>query len=147
MNPSGAVADSLSLALGALGQSDLGPSPARVGLALGLVVLLVIVAGVLWFRRGHGGSRGATRGDDIRVVSRAMVGRRTAVMLLEVDGRRVLVGSTPTTLTSLSEWESEPEPEPVFEPAELGQPEEATRFDALLGRVINRLKALEGSVS
>jgi len=146
MNANGAVADSLSFALGALGQSDLGPSPTRVGLALGLVVVLVIVAGALWFRRGHGRS-GATRDGDIRVVSRAVVGRRAAVMLLEVDGRRVLVGSTPTTLTSLSEWESEPEPEPVFEAAELGQPEEATRFDVLLGRVINRLKALEGSVS
>ena len=133
--------DTMATLLGGLGQPELGPSPLRVGLALMLVVCLLTV--VLYFWRRHTDLRSTRgRGGDVKVVNRTLLGRRNAVVLLEVDGRRILVGATPTNLTALSEWETPPEPE--LELAETELPI-SSRFDTVLGRVINRLKTLEGS--
>jgi flagellar biogenesis protein FliO len=75
-------------------------------------------------------------------VGRTVLDRKTAILLLQVDGRRVLVGVTPHQLTPLSEWEELPEPEVTLEEAR--QPV-VTRFDEAMGRVLGRVRELEAS--
>ena len=99
--------DSLTAAMHALTQPDLGISPAR--LMLVALVLAALVGGAWWLSRRGGGVRlKRAVGQGVRVVQRVPVGRRQSLLLVEVEGRRILVGSTPNSLTSLSEWDDEP---------------------------------------
>lgn len=131
--------DSLAAVIGTLGPTLDGPSVVQVVGALALVIGAIVV--VAWlYRRMTGGAAGRIRGGDIQIVSRAQVDKRAAILLVAVDGRRVLVGATANTLSPLSEWEPEPEPEMAIEEARVPA---SSRFDGVLGRVMTKLRALE----
>lgn len=134
-----AHADSLSAAIGAVGPALDGPSAVQVVGALAVVIGVIVLAAWL-YRRASGAAASRPRGGDIRIVSRAQLDRRSSILLVEVDGRRVLVGATQASLSSLSEWDLEPEPEMAFEEARMPEP---SRFEGLLGRVMTKLRALE----
>lgn len=134
-----AAGDSVSAAIAALGSPLEGPSLVQVVAALAVVIGAIAV--VAWiYRRMTGVRTGSARGADIRVVSRAQVDRKSLILLVEVDGRRILVGATPQSLSPLSEWEETPEPEMPVEEARVAIP---ARFDSVLGRVITKLRAIE----
>ncbi len=65
----------------------------RVGLSLGIVVGLILVASRILRRRG-GGSPTRRLGPSIELLERKNVGKRASVALIRVDERRVLVGVT-----------------------------------------------------
>jgi flagellar biogenesis protein FliO len=106
-----------------------------------LLVFGLLVAALVLLRRHQARTVGRPRPGTVRVIGRTAVGRRSSLLLVEVGGRRVLVGATPTTLSALSEWEEADEA--FVDPREARQPESA-RFDSLLGRVLERLRALDG---
>jgi flagellar protein FliO/FliZ len=67
----------------------------RVGLSLGIVVGLILLASRVLRRRGPGLRSAARRlGPTIEVLERRSVGKRSSVALLRIDDRRVLVGVT-----------------------------------------------------
>ncbi len=77
----------------------------REDLLLGLRVLvsLVVVVAILWFSaRRLAGSRGGGA-PDLRVVGRLSLSRRSSVALVEVSGRRLLVGVGDAGVTLVSD--------------------------------------------
>ncbi len=63
-----------------------------------LTVLVAVLLGLRWWmQRGHGGRPG------LRVLTRATVTRNTVVAVVEVDGRRFLVGGGDQRLALLAE--------------------------------------------
>lgn len=79
-----------------------------------LTVLVGLLLGVRWFARRGGGDR-----PGLRVRARASLSRSAVVAVVEVDGRRFLVGSSDDHLTLLSELESA---EPTIEPVDPSVP-------------------------
>jgi flagellar protein FliO/FliZ len=86
----------------------------RVILSLGAVVAL------LWIiqRRVAGSQRGPRTGDVLNVVSRRGLGQKSAVVVVETDGKRFLLGVTEHSVNVLhtsdapvAEAEAEPAPE------------------------------------
>ena len=138
-----ATGDTLGPMLGVAAPS-FGPVLLRVGGAL--VVILILIAGIaMLYRRWLGRESSGVGGSAIRVLNRASLGRRSSLLLVEVDGRRILVGSTATSLSALSEWE---EPEELTQTAVVeAYPEKREGFAPLLNRVITKLRAIEGSAS
>jgi len=134
-----AAPDTLALGLGALAEPSM-PSPLRIAGAVLLVVALAVGALILARRMGPGAIRGG-RSAEIAVVGRTVLDRKSALLLVEVDGRRILVGVTPQQLSSLSEWEEIPDPEVSVEEARQPVPD---RFEAAMSRVLGRVRELEG---
>jgi flagellar protein FliO/FliZ len=136
-----AAGDSVAAIGTALMGSEFGPALLRA--AGGLAVVLLLLGALSWFARRwlwRGGAR--TSGSLVRVLNRVPIGRRAALLLVEIDGRRILIGVTPTQLSALTEWDETPEPGVAVEEARMPHP---ARFDAALGRVLARLRSLEGS--
>ncbi len=139
----GAAADTLQPILGTTSVA-LGSALLRAGGALLLILLLIVGLAALyrrWLGR-HGRTSGAVA---IRVLNSVPLGRRNSLVLVEVGARRVLVGATPTQLTSLSEWEEAEET--VAEAVAEARLERAARFEPVLSRVLTKLRALEGNAS
>jgi flagellar protein FliO/FliZ len=82
----------------------------RVMLSLGAVVAL------LWLiqRRATGVKRGTLPGDVLTVVSRRGLGQKSAVVVVETDGKRFLLGVTEHSVNVLHTSEA-PEPAPAAE--------------------------------
>lgn len=82
----------------------------RVMLSLGAVVAL------LWLiqRRATGVKRGTLPGDVLTVVSRRGLGQKSAVVVVETDGKRFLLGVTEHSVNVLHTSDA-PDPVPVAE--------------------------------
>ena len=66
-----------------------------------LVALIALGAFAIWFqRRQRGGER------RIRIQERLMLNRGSSIVLLDVDGRRLLVGITPEAIRLITPMES-----------------------------------------
>ncbi len=77
------------------------------GAKLGLVGL-AFAGAYFMYRRKTGSSIGQTMGPIARVVGRTPIGPRSSVVIVEVDGQRILLGVTPTTITTLTVLVDEP---------------------------------------
>jgi flagellar protein FliO/FliZ len=77
----------------------------QVALALVLIVALVVGLGFVIKRLNHGGLR---QGGDIKVVASTFLGPKERVLLLEVNGRQILVGVNPNCIQALSEFPAAP---------------------------------------
>jgi flagellar biosynthesis protein FliO len=87
-------AGALACALLALAPGEAGPLAARAGLAALAVSAVAALAG----RR-----RQARPAPSLRITAQAALGRASAVALVEVDGRRFLVGAGGSSLELLAE--------------------------------------------
>lgn len=82
-------------------------------LLLRVLLSLACVLGLMWFlgrRIARGRVAARARTTTISVVAKQSLGGRTGVALLEVGGRRLLVGTGEHGVTLLTELEPEPEP-------------------------------------
>ncbi len=77
------------------------------GAKLGLVGL-AFGGAYLMYRRKAGGAAGQTMGPVARVVGRTAIGPRSSVVIIEVDGQRILLGVTPNTISTLTVLGDEP---------------------------------------
>jgi flagellar biogenesis protein FliO len=73
-----------------------------------VTVLLAVVAGVVFWR-----GRGAGPQRTVKVTARAGLARGSAVAVVEVDGRRFLLGAAGNTVNVLAELDAAPADEPV----------------------------------
>jgi len=80
----------------------------RVGLALAVVMLLLWMAQKKFAKGNNGGAS-----VQLEVVSRRNVGQKAAVVVVDADGQRFLLGVTEHSINVLSSGPA-PEPEPVF---------------------------------
>ncbi|MGY8825772.1 MAG: FliO/MopB family protein [Candidatus Latescibacterota bacterium] len=77
----------------------------RLGFGLSLVVLLAWATAFLVKKSTLGRQLGTDSGS-IRVVERAYLGPKKAVILVEIGGRALALGVTETSIATLSEWEA-----------------------------------------
>ena len=79
-------------------------------------LVLAIMAALLWaLRKLQSRLNGQNAGKRMQVVETLSVGPRQKFALLKVGENEVLVGITPTQMTSLAQW---PAPAPVSSPSE-----------------------------
>lgn len=84
-------------------------------LGLRVVLSLAVVLGLLWYLGRRLSSTGAARrrrASTIAVVGRQSLGGKASVAMVDVAGRRLLLGVAEHGVTLLTELEAEPEPEP-----------------------------------
>ena len=84
---------------------DAADSLSRV--ALGLVGVMVLIFGLAWAVRRFSFLNVLQRDADspIRAVGQISVGTNERIMLIEVDGRRLLIGVTPHQITRLDPFD------------------------------------------
>ena len=100
----------------------------KLGLALGLVVLLAWGAVWLLRRSALGQQLGAT-GQVVEVVERTFLGPKKAIYLVDIGGRVLALGVTEENISLLSEW---PEGELELKPIKSSAPSFATHFKNVL---------------
>lgn len=77
------------------------------GAKIGLVGL-AFAGAYFMYRRKAGAGAGQTMGPIARVVGRTAIGPRSSVVIVEVDGHRLLLGVTPNSINTLSMLGEEP---------------------------------------
>jgi flagellar biosynthetic protein FliO len=76
---------------------------------LALVIVLGLLGVLVWFaRRGALGSLFRGRGGPIAVESVVPIGDRRALMIVAVEGRRLLLGASPVSVSLLMELGERP---------------------------------------
>jgi flagellar protein FliO/FliZ len=70
----------------------------------GLVVVLGLLAGLIWMlRRGSFGIAGTRSRAAIAIETAASLGERRSLVIVKVEGRRLLLGLTPQAVSLVSE--------------------------------------------
>lgn len=69
---------------------------------LGLIVVLGIMAGIAWLVKRSGLSGVNRHGLPIKVVGGTNIGTRERVMVIEVDDQWIVIGVTPSNITTLA---------------------------------------------
>ena len=95
-------------------------------LGLRVVLALAVVLGLLWWlARRTGGGRARAKVTTVSVVGRQSLGRHSGVAVVEVEGRRLLLGVTDQGVSLLTELATTPaEPDAVrveIDPADLAR--------------------------
>lgn len=89
-------------------------------LGLRVVLALAVVLGLLWWlARRTGSSRARAKVTTVSVVGRQSLGRRNGVAVVEVEGRRLLLGVTDQAVSLLTELATPPAEEPAAERFEI----------------------------
>ena len=75
---------------------------------LAVLIVLGLVGALAWLmRRGSFGALGA-RGGAINVETAVALGERRSLVIVSVEGRRLLLGLTPTTMQLVTELQPPP---------------------------------------
>lgn len=104
---------------------DVGGELLRVALSLGLIIAVILVAG--WFTRRMQG-RAQPGGRRIRCLEVFSVGARDRLLLIEADGKRLLLGTGQGGMHTLHVYEGE------VAPATLPVAQQVPNFGELLNR-------------
>ncbi|MDI3262761.1 flagellar biosynthetic protein FliO [Aerosticca soli] len=117
----------LAIAPAAMPTVDLGGELLRAVLGLAAIVALILLAG--WLSRRLQ-ARAAPGGRRLRCVESMALGARERVLLLDADGKRLLIGVGAGGVRTLHVYEGQaPEPAPPAPPPAFGE---------LLGRLRRR---------
>ena len=75
---------------------------------LAVLIVLGLVVGLAWLvRRGSLGAL-TKRGGSINVETAVALGERRSLVIVSVEGRRLLLGLTPTTMSLVTELHAPP---------------------------------------
>jgi flagellar protein FliO/FliZ len=94
-----------------------------------LALLGVAVGAGVWFFRRKAKTIAPTP-HDIRIVSRASIGVRVELVVVEVEGQRMLVGVTPSSVQRIASLGDEPRADEAI--AHAPEPDIGERFGALI---------------
>jgi flagellar protein FliO/FliZ len=110
-------------------------APASAGsmlqVALGLIVVLALMAGAAWVLKRMG-MAGASGNSVARIVGGVSVGNRERVVVVEVAGQWIVVGVAPGRVNALSTMPKQETPASAAEPAD------AKNFSAWLKQTIEK---------
>lgn len=108
------------------------PVPGAVGslasLGLGLLVVIVLIFGCAWLVRRMSGLAGMNS-QLMKIVAVMNLGTRERIALLDVGGKQILVGITPSTIRTLHVFD-----EPVASPQDLTSSDFARRLQGMIGK-------------
>jgi flagellar biogenesis protein FliO len=106
---------------------ELAQDPASNYAAWKLVgALAAMAAGAFAFKKYNEKNRPAETIRSLQVLKKLSIGVRTELIVVDVDGQRLLLGVTPSSIQTLA---SLPDPEPIDQPEEIAAPEQtASRF-------------------
>ncbi|SDX08572.1 flagellar protein FliO/FliZ [Marinobacter mobilis] len=108
------------------------PVPGAVGslasLGLGLLVVIALIFGCAWLVRRMSGLAGMNN-QLMKVVAVMNLGTRERIALLDVGGKQILVGITPSTIRTLHVFD-----EPIANPADLDSSDFARRLQGMIGK-------------
>ncbi|MSP25129.1 MAG: hypothetical protein EXR75_08180 [Myxococcales bacterium] len=79
----------------------LAPSPSS-GIGYKLLACCIIIAGAVWLLRRRGIIKPPKLQEAMKIVSRTSIGVRSELMLVNVDGQRLLLGITPGSIARLA---------------------------------------------
>ncbi len=83
-----------------------GPSPLRVG---GMLLLVACLGGVAWYaKKKRQGAAPATPKAGLRVLGTTRVGAKASAVVVEVSGKRLLLGVTDQNVSTLAWLDDEP---------------------------------------
>jgi flagellar protein FliO/FliZ len=105
---------------------ELAPQPASTGTTYKALAAVAVVAGAFfWVKKKHGAQTKADDAVSIRVLGRATIGMRSEIVIVEADGTRLLLGTTPSAIQTLAVLDAAPEaeaPAPAAEPKASTEP-------------------------
>ncbi len=119
------------LALRAGKAIELAQEPQHAGLGWKIAAVLAVLGGVALYARKRGLPKKLGESGELTIVRRAALGMRSELLVVNVEGQRLLIGVTPHSIQSLAILDAD-EDRPVRAPAaqssSLGE-----RFAAMLG--------------
>ncbi|SFM17194.1 flagellar biosynthetic protein FliO [Marinobacter zhejiangensis] len=104
------------------------PAGSLASLGLGLVVVIALIFGCAWLVRRMSGIAGMNS-QLMKVVAVMNLGTRERIALIDVGGKQILLGITPSTIRTLHVFD-----EPVASPEELASSDFARRLQGMIGR-------------
>lgn len=99
-----------------------------LSLGLGLLAVIAVIFGCAWILRRMSGLTGMNN-QYMKVVSVLALGARERVALIDVGGKQVMVGITPSSISTLHVFD-----EPVVDPEHPGSSEFARRLQGMIGK-------------
>ncbi|MFL1455648.1 flagellar biosynthetic protein FliO [Marinobacter sp. GN3S48] len=137
-----ALAPLLALAEEAPATEESGRAPdtlvTMLSLGGGLLAVIAIIYGCAWIIRRMNGMTGMNN-QAMKVVSVMALGARERIALIEVGGKQILVGITPSAIRTLHVFE-----EPVVTPGQGSSSEFARRLQGMIGKSWNSPSSKEG---
>lgn len=104
------------------------PVGSLASLGLGLAAVIALIFGCAWLVRRMNGLAGLNS-QLMKVVAVMNLGTRERIVLLDVGGKQILVGITPSTIRTLHVFD-----EPVADPTNLESSDFARRLQAMIGK-------------
>ncbi len=107
---------------------ELAQEPQHAGVGWKIVAALVVAGGAILYarKRGRPGKAGSA---ELTIVRRAAVGMRSELLVVNVEGQRLLIGVTPHSIQSLAILDAE---EPKALPTQAPESALGERFAAML---------------
>ncbi|MGF2685016.1 flagellar biosynthetic protein FliO [Marinobacter sp. DUT-3] len=137
-----ALAPLLALAEEAPATEEVSRAPdtlvTMLSLGGGLLAVIAIIYGCAWIIRRMNGMTGMNN-QAMKVVSVMALGARERIALIEVGGKQILVGITPSAIRTLHVFE-----EPVVTPGQGSSSEFARRLQGMIGKSWNSPSSKEG---
>ncbi|OZB14790.1 MAG: flagellar biosynthetic protein FliO [Marinobacter sp. 34-60-7] len=99
-----------------------------MSLGIGLVAVIAVIYGCAWLIRRMSGMTGMNN-QAIRVVSVMAIGARERIALIEVGGKQILLGITPSAIRTLQVFD-----EPVVDASQAGSSDFARRLQGMIGK-------------
>ena len=111
----------------------LAPDSSDSGLGWKIVAFLALVGGGAYYLRKRGRPAGVAADGRLTIVRRASIGIRSELLVVNVEGQRLLIGVTPNSIQSLAILEAdEPEQVRAADPQPSGSTTVGERFAAML---------------
>lgn len=104
------------------------PVGSLASLGLGLLAVIALIFGCAWLVRRMSGLTGMNS-QLMKVVAVMNLGTRERIALLDVGGKQILVGITPSTIRTLHVFD-----EPVADPENLANSDFARRLQGVIGK-------------
>jgi flagellar biogenesis protein FliO len=113
---------------------ELAPAPEAPSTAWKFAALLAVAGGAAFYFRKRRASK-PERAAELTIVRRAAVGLRSELLVVNVEGQRLLIGVTPQSISSLAILDGD---ERTASDATSADPSMGARVEALLGAAEDR---------
>jgi flagellar biogenesis protein FliO len=119
---------------------ELAQEPAHAGLGWKIVAVMALLGGAAFYLRKRVGAKRVEDGQ-LTIVRRAAVGIRSEILIVDVEGQRLLLGVTPHSIQSLAVLDGDDAATPNAFVAPTQERALGERFAAMLDSAESRVEA------